>query len=782
MTPTPLHRAGGNLPADVTSFIGRRREITEVKRLLPTARLVTLTGMGGVGKTRLALRTAADLRRGFAHGVWVVELAGLQDGGLVTETVCSALRIHDRAAAGSMGMLKDFLAARQLLLILDNCEHVIEECARLLDELLRSCPELRVLTTSRQSLGIAGEHTLVVPPLSLPESDQDLSPERLRMYDAVNLLVERAVALRPGFAIDASNKDAIARICRRLDGIPLALELAAGRLRALSPQQLLERLDDRYRLLTGGSRTALPRQQTLRALIDWSYELCSSDEQVLWARLSTFADGFDVDAAEEVCATEGLPVERVLDTVAGLVDKSVLVADERGGRVRYLLLETLHEYGLDRLEATGEIVSMRRRQLAWCHRFAIEAESEWAGPNQVEWFARLQLEHGNLRAALNFCLDEPGESDRGLEMASALRYYWLTSGRLGEGRLWLDRLLATGSASNDARAKGMYVAGYLAIMLNDFAAAEDRLADARSLAYEAGNASSCAYIDQISGLSALFQGDSASASALFGSALAAHTLLGDQTAIVYDQVGLAMASGLLGDGQRATELFGRCVAATESRGEHWLRALTLWALGIEACRQGDFRRAADAQRKSIRLRLPFNDRWDIGLNLDALAWAVAAEGDNDRAARLFGAAEAIPQTVGTSLATLGQLSGLHSAYLTAVRGALGDAAFEQAFQQGLAFSFEEAVAFALGEVVSPTRDIPADPSAQRDDALTRREREIAELIARGLSNKEIASTLVIAQRTAEAHVGHILTKLGFTSRVQVATWVAGNHVAPGERA
>jgi len=266
----------------------------------------------------------------------------------------------------------------------------------------------------------------------------------------------------------------------------------------------------------------------------------------------------------------------------------------------------------------------------------------------------------------------------------------------------------------------------------------------------------------------------------FENARANHLLLGDQTAIVYDQVGLAMASGMVGDGKRASELFGRCIAATESRREHWLRALILWAMGVEACRQGDYRRAADAQRQSIRLRLPFNDRWDIGLNLDALAWAVAAEGDNQRSAMLFGAAEAIPRSVGTSLATLGHLSGLHEEYLGRVKRALGPA-FDQLYHRGLSMSFDEAVQLALGESVRASAAAAAGPGAASNDSLTPREREIAELIARGLSNKEIASTLVIALRTAEAHVAHILTKLGFTSRVQIASWVVGNHASAAER-
>jgi len=477
----PRH-VDGNLPADVTSFVGRKHELAAVKRLLPNTRLLTLTGMGGVGKTRLALRAAADLRRGFVDGVWLIELAGLQDGALVTQTVFSALGLHDRAAAGSVANLVEFLAPRQLLLIVDNCEHVLADCAQLTTELLRACPGLRILATTRQALGVAGEHTLVVPPLALPGEHEVMVAERLRTYDAVELFAERAAAVRPGFVVDESNCEAVAAVCWRLEGVPLAIELAAGRLRALSAQQLLERLDDRFRVLTGGSRTALPRQQTLRALIDWSYELCSAGEQLLWARLSAFADGFDLDAVEEVCTSPELPVERVLDLVAGLVDKSVLVAEERAGRVRYQLPETLREYGLELLDSSGETIDVLRRHEEWCHRLAKQTQDEWAGPNQVEWFGRLQSDHGNVRAALTFCIENPVEAERGIEMVAAMRYYWLTSGRLREGQRWMHRLLSVAPETAAFRARGLYVAGYLDLMLSDFASADVHLKEARTLA------------------------------------------------------------------------------------------------------------------------------------------------------------------------------------------------------------------------------------------------------------------------------------------------------------
>jgi predicted ATPase/DNA-binding CsgD family transcriptional regulator len=774
MSASTFDRRAGNLPADVTSFVGRRRELTDVKRLLSSSRLVTLIGMGGVGKTRLALRVGADVQRGFADGVWLVELAGLRDAGLVGQTVAAGLGFYDQSAGWSLGTLSDLLATRQLLLILDNCEHLLDACAVLADALLRACPGLRILTTSRQPLGIEGEHSYPVPPLSVPGPDRPPTLEGLAQYEAVSLFVERAAAVHPGFAIEAANQAAVAGICWRLDGIPLALELAAGRLRLLSADELLARLDDRYAVLTGGSRAALPRQQTLRALIDWSFELCSASERRLWGRLSVFVDGFDLGAAEEVCSDEAIPAGAVLDVMAGLVDKSIVVAHDRGGRVRYQMSETLREYGRARLTECGEIAEFRRRERDWCHRFILIAESRWFGRDQPELFARLRLEHGNIRSALNFCLTEPGESEVGLAIAAALRFYWLTSGRLNEGRHWLDHLLAHGGDPSPTRLRALYVDGYLATGLNDFATADRLLENAGLLAKDLGDASGAAYVAQIRGLAALFQHDPADAARLLEQALAGHHSLEDFAATAYDQALLALAKTMLGDVARARALFDECLAQTESVGEHWMRSMALWALGIESCRQGEYLEAAAAEQQSIRLRLPLDSRYLIGLNFDVLAWIATAASDVQRAGRLFGAAHAVMQAVGSTLISTGPTAQLHDEYQAAARDADGDTAFKRAFQHGLQFGFDEAIAYALGEPSQPIGQPPvAERTAAAPGSLTPREREIAELITRGLSNKEIAATLVISQRTAEGHVEHILTKLGFTTRTQVAAWVAG---------
>jgi non-specific serine/threonine protein kinase len=421
-----LHRVG-NLPVDMTSFVGRRHEVAEVKRLLTASRLVTLTGVGGVGKTRLALRVANEVQRAFPDGVWLVELAALGDPGLVAQTVASALDIRDLSTRRPVTVLTDHLADTQLLLVLDNCEHLLDACAAVADALLRACPGLRILTTSRQALSIAGEHIFTVPPLSVPDANVPSPAEALAHYEAVTLLIERAAAIAPGFSVTQENHVAVARLCAQLDGIPLAIELAAARLRSLSVDQVAERLESRYRLLTGGSRAAPPRHQTLRALIDWSYELCSEQEKRLWARMSVFAGGFDLMAAESICAGEELNADAILEVVDHLVAKSVLFSEMQDGRVRYRLLETIRQYGRERLTESGQEAGLRLRHRDFYLRLAQQSVSEWCGPGQEAWLARLRIEHDNLRAALDFCMTDPAETQAGLDLASALRFHWIAA-------------------------------------------------------------------------------------------------------------------------------------------------------------------------------------------------------------------------------------------------------------------------------------------------------------------------------------------------------------------
>ncbi|MFD1496287.1 ATP-binding protein [Streptosporangium lutulentum] len=767
---------GRRLPAEVTGFVGRRHEVAEVKRLLSGAHVVTLTGAGGVGKTRLALRVAADVRRAFRNGVWLVELAALDKPELLVQTVAEALEIRDRSPRPPLKVLTDHLRDKQALMVLDNCEHLLQDCAVLAEKLVRAAPDLRVLVTSRQALGVDGEHTLTVPPLALPDSGLARpSTEALAQSDAVRLFAERAGAVLADFAVTDDNREAVEGICRRLDGLPLAIELAAVRLRALSVQQLLDRLDDRFRLLTSGSRAVLPRHQTLRALIDWSYALCTDQERALWERVSVFAGDLDLEAAETVCSGDGIASGEIVDLVIGLVDKSVLVREEYPSGVRYRLLETIRQYGRDRLRESGEEEDLRRRHRDWCQGLVARAEQEWFGPGQVRWFARLRGEHSNLRAALDFCLTARGEAERGLAVATAMRFYWIAAGFLHEGRCWLDPLLAADAAPTVSRARALCVNARLAVLQSDFAAAESMLEESRALAGRFDDAATLAQIMYVSGLSALVRQDLTRAATLLENAVDRHRELDDQVGVVNSLMYLATAHSFLGHSRRALTLFETCLGLCEARSEHWFRSYVLSVFAIEMWRQGDTARAIEMESESIRLKQPFNDRLGIALCVEVMAWIAAGKGDCECAAQLLGALRGIWRSVGGPL--FGYLAEYHSQCEAVVRSALGVKRFDVALRKGAGLTFEGALACALREKASAGEQ---PEEADRPSPLTRRETEIAQLVAQGLSNKEIAASLVIAQRTAEGHIEHILSKLGFHSRAQVAVWVGERTRAPEE--
>jgi predicted ATPase len=474
-----------NLPAEVTSFVGRRRETLELKRMLTAARLVTLTGSGGVGKTRLALRVATDLRRAFGDGVWLVELDKIHDPALVVHTIATTLGVRGESGRCALAVLREALADRQVLLVLDNCEHLLAACADVADALLRTCPDLRILTASREPLGVVGETTMLVPPMSVPDPRRPPTLRAMAQYEAVNLFTARARSAVSGFELTADNYRAVAAICHQLDGLPLAIELASVRLRALSPKQVLDRLNDRFRLLSRGSRGLPDRQQTLLASIDCSYHLCTVAERTLWPRLSVFVDGFEIDAAEGICAGDGIPADEVVGLVAALVEKSIVLRDGAW----YAMLSAIGEYGQARLRDCGEYPRLRRRHRDWYEALLHRADTEWISTRQVYWLVRLEREHPNLRAALDFCLSEPGEAQAALRIAVALPgVYWWARGLPGYGRHWLyprpsvpseysdslririevlDRALRVAPDLNLVRARALLLYAVLAILARD---------------------------------------------------------------------------------------------------------------------------------------------------------------------------------------------------------------------------------------------------------------------------------------------------------------------------
>ncbi|GAB3567472.1 LuxR family transcriptional regulator [Amycolatopsis endophytica] len=757
----------GTLPNELTSFVGRRQELSDIRRLLSTARLVTLTGLGGVGKTRLAVRAAVGLKRAFPDGVRFAELAALDDPVLLPQTVATALGLRDEAVEPA-DRLAQFLGDRQVLLVLDNCEHLTDACATLLGKLLAATSGLRVLATSRQRLSVEGEHLLPVEPLTLPERPG--AAEGSNGWDAMSLFADRAAAVSPGFELNAGNESLIGTICRRIEGLPLAIELAAVWLRTLSLTDLNDRLADRFALLAEASRTAPPRQQGLEALVDWSYQLCLPAEQRLWERLSTFRGGFDLPAAEYVCAGDGIEAEEVLGLLAGLVDKSVLVRDREtyGHSARYRMLETLAEFGTARLAADRAPDEPARRHRDYYRDLARRFAEEKITGRQQDWITRLQAEHPNLRAALESWLEEP-DPRPALEIAGNLSVFWIAGGHLVEGSRWLNRVLARNGKPSAERARALHASLLTSTWLGVRRGFAGRLREYRTIAAALGDPVIDAELLVCEGVSRYFLGDPERACELLEQAHDACGGLGDDGLALQILPYLALARFVVGqpDAEKAGEQAVELCAAHGN--PPWYTALALWVLGLAVWQRGDLQRAKRLQRDAIRLREPAGDPSGIALSLETLAWCATAERRFNHAARLLGAAATAWRLSGAGRIepALQQVSETRAAL--PAREALGRAAFEQEHARGAAMSFEKAVAFALDE----RRAQPAPETGARHP-LTARESEIAGLVAKGLSNRQIAGQLVISQRTAETHVEHILAKMGFTSRSQIAAWVTAN--------
>ncbi|MFD2414918.1 LuxR C-terminal-related transcriptional regulator [Amycolatopsis pigmentata] len=775
------HQLAGNLPAVLTSFVGRRDELSEARHLLSTTRLLTLTGVGGVGKTRLALRVAKNVQRSFPDGAWFVDLTTLNDGLFLPSTVAAALGHHGPAFSqdgkAPVEILAESLVDKEMLLILDNCEHLLEPCAALAHGVLSTAPGVRILATSREPLGVAGEQLMTVLPLPVPEvatADLDV------VEPAVALLTERARLVAPRFAVTPENRDSVIALCRRLDGLPLAIELAAVRLRILSVEQVTERLDDSFRLLTTADPTVPPRRQTLRAAIDWSYQLCSPEERRLWAWSSVFSGGFDLEAAEEVCAGPGTARDDLVTLLGGLVDKSVLLCEDQGPHVRYRLLESIRGYGRELLAESGEEKTARRRHRDCYGRQVADAEANWVGPDQAEWSRRLWLEVPNLRAAMEFALSEPGEACRALEIAGSFwchRFMWnsLQSG-VPEGRYWVERALAAACPGpSQARAKALWVNAWFAQSEGRWESASRLLEECRVLAESIHDDAASTGVLQLSGFAALAHRDYELGKSLVGQALTRYRAAGDLNGEWYALHHLALANAL-GDDTPVEAVAEESLALARKHQARWSESVALSTAGICALRLGDSRRAARLIKDSLRLKKVFNDDLGIGQCLEVLAWIAQAEGHDDRGARLLGAAEGVWQMIGGPRWRQ-PMRHWHDHCEAELRQALGDDAFDSAFRSGMRLAPDDVLTFALQETPTRAPSRSADPT----HLLTRRENEIAGLIADGMSNKGIAQTLVIAPRTAESHVENILKKLGFTSRSQIASWMIRHRVPQDDK-
>ncbi|WP_229695484.1 LuxR C-terminal-related transcriptional regulator [Streptomyces lacrimifluminis] len=752
-------------------------------------RLVTLTGVGGVGKTRLALGVADASRKAFPDGTWLVDLGAVRDPSAVTIAVMGALRVPDQGAGPLLDQLTGRLARHRALIVLDNCEHLIDSSAQLAKALLSACPELCILATSRRTLGITGEHVFTVPPLSVPD-------------EALDLLRDRATAIRPDFRIACADRARAVRLCADLDGLPLAIELAASRLRTLTVEQLVDRLEDRFALLTGGCRTTQPRQRTLRGMIEWSYELCTPAEQLLWRRLSVFAGGFTLDAAEHVCAAEGIGRHQVVDLLDRLVGQSVVMTCEHEGPLRYRLLQTIREYGRARLTESGEEQAQLRRHRDFFLTLAERYASDWFGPTQAQALDRLRIEHANLKLALEYgnlahpaapetgraesstperhrpehLAPDPADTQAALRLAVALRFHWCANGFLGEGRRQFDRLLVAAPEPTPVRTRALWAAAWVAILQGDLTTADRWLDEAEELNEHLGEPSDRPYLLGFRGASEAFHGRMTEALSLYERALAAHEAAGDEAAGLFWLFLMIIAQAHLGD-PRADETGRRARQTATALEERMFGAYAMWALGGVLWTRGADDEARALTRAALENLRGFNDYVGTTKALEVFSWIAASDGEHEQAAKLQGALQALSRDNGANprcpLSTLGSR---RAHYWEAVIAALGPDGYEKALAEGGRHdSPARAISLAL-DTATATADDTADDTGQEAPALiapsplSRRELEVAELVATGMTNRQVASALSLSPRTADRHVQNILGKLDFGSRAQIAAW------------
>jgi len=696
-----------NLPRQLTSFVGRAREIVEVKRLLSTTALLTLTGPGGCGKTRLALQVAAELIDEYADGVWLVELAGLIEPALVPHSVATALHLREGPDRTVHAALRQYLETRELLLVLDNCEHVVAACAEMAEALVRSCPRLRILATSREPLGVGGEIVWRVPPLSLPGPQGEPSVRSLLQYEAIRLFVERTTAVQPGFPLTPQNASAVATVCRQLDGLPLAIELAAARTRALSVEQIAARLDARFRLLTGGSRTASPRQQTLRGALDWSYDLLSQKERGLLRQLSVFAGGWTLEAAETICSGEGVEPQEILDLLIQLVLKSLVLADAREERVRYRLLETVREYARDRLIESGNAAALQKRHLDWYLQVAEKAEPELTGADQRIWLDRLEVEHDNLRAALESSKVDESHSDVGLRMAAALRHFWNVRGHFTEGRSWLEAMLSRApDAPAAVRAKALAGAGFLASRLGDYDGSITLCTDSLSLFRQLGDLSGISQALFFLGVTAVAQRSYERAKTFFMESLALSREAGNKRRMGIALNSIGEVARCQGDFDAARASYQESLALKREVGDTYGSALTLGNLGYVALHQRDYDAATALFTEALSIGRPLMSKVGIAVHLAGLGGVAAAKGEYERGARLLAAAENLLNLLGASLEPSDRDE--YDRSIAATRSGLGATAFAAACAKGKTMTLDQAIDYALGsaEPAGPAGSAP----------------------------------------------------------------------------
>lgn len=746
------------------SLVGRAEDLAAVGRLLAPARVLTLTGIGGSGKTRLAEEIAYDPAVRCPGEAWLVELADLSDPTLLLHTVIGAVGLPVPTGPWDSSLLVRFFAGEPSLLVLDNCEHLVEAVAGLVTMLTSNCPELTVICTSRMPLSLSNETVYPVRPLAVPEVPTGrVSAAGIAQFDAVDLFLRRVGAVAPDFELTDANAAAVARLVHQLEGIPLALELAAARMRGLAPEVLLERMGGSFAILDRGFRESPPRQQSLTASIEGSYQLCTAEEQLLWSRLSVFTGGFEIEAAEAVCAGGPIAAPDVLELVGSLVDQSVLTRLPEDPR-RYRLLEPLRHYGAHVLLKNGERHVWQRRHLDWCAALVAEMDRTWVGPGQLAWLRRLAAEHPNLRAALETAVSDPSTSPLALRICHQLEPYWICNGLFSEARLWAERGLRHGSGAAGERALGHRLCALFgAIQMEvDYAAENARLAE--PLVIEADDDVVLGFHLSAAGVIKLWNHEPAAGTDLLMESVEVFRRTTHLYGLLETTAFAGACLGLAELTERGSQLRRECLAVAESHGETWVGSYALWALGLDALAVGDLATATAHEQDALRISWGLRDYFGTGLRIEALGWVAAAEKRPERSAMLLGCARAIWRRIMipsqpphfAELRSLGE--GL-------ARDTAGNAVFESAFRKGLRMPAELAVALALEE------DAEVGGAAVDLAPLTPREAEVAQLVAQGLSNRDIATRLFLSDRTVQNHVQSIFRRLDFGSRSQVAAWV-----------
>ena len=832
------------LPLALTRFIGREKEIAEIARWidlpglqnlegLPRTRLLTLTGSGGCGKTRLAREVAAQSADAFEQNVAWIEFAPLSDPARVPGAVAQAFDIRESADQPLIETLIHFLYPQKCLFVFDNCEHLISACAQITEALLRACPRVVILATSRESLNLPGEIAWRVPPLKIPDPQKIIAPEKLLVSESARLFVDRARSIDPTFSANGHHARAIAQICARLDGMPLALELAAARVKTLSVEQIAARLDDRFRLLTTGSRTAPTRQQTLRATMDWSFGLLDEPERILFRRLAVFAGGWTLDAAEAICVdavtrrlgdTENeiaasprhpIAASEIFDVLSHLVDKSLVNVETRDGETRYRMLETIRQYACEKLNDANEVEMMRARHCDFFVALAETAEPQLKGPDAKEWMDRLEREYDNIRAVFEYAM--ANDVQAAVRLAWALLMLWVRRGDLNEAHNVMLRLLAHSElqSANHLRLQALKTIGFLQLYIKDTRATLRYYEEALSIAKRFEDEDAIAFTLHGMGRISTFVRDYPAAHAYLEESLALYrptaNRWGEATALFC----LGDVMGVLGERELSRTLLEESLRTFRGMGDICDSALPLQSLGRLAREQGDYASAVARMEECLEIEKRINDRMHRIITMLGLGYTNLLHGDYRRAVQIYTDTVELLERRGTpalfiqwlipmaeliakfgkpiaSVRLLGAATALHESLLAKgdasfvygehygrvskpVRAQLDDATFNAAWNVGYAMTLEQATQYALAEIKIPDTPDASAPSPrqiakEKFDGLTAREREVAALVAQCKTNRDIADDLVLSERTIEGHVGNILNKLGFNARAQIAAW------------